>query len=203
MTALRISGLLLPPGRGSTAIAAFLLEKLPACTHQRRQLGSRARPIATTQQLDVIAIVGKMEPYGTGSTLRRYGSTSCFRQALLEATQRGVCSQWAAGEMLIAVDRWSQLKVRRSNSGQGKLVSPQAPSACSITSITTPCPRSLHLASRPRTSGSPCTSSSRQSQAASQPAPQIQHWLSRWPEWFIAMGRWEGGRVRTVAGRWG
>lgn len=174
MTALRISGLLLPPGRGSTAIAAFLLEKLPACTHQRRQLGSRARPIATTQQLDVIAIVGKMEPYGTGSTLRRYGSTSCFRQALLEATQRGVCSQWAAGEMLIAVDRWSQLKVR-----------------------------SLHLASRPRTSGSPCTSSSRQSQAASQPAPQIQHWLSRWPEWFIAMGRWEGGRVRTVAGRWG
>lgn len=51
--------------------------------------------------------------HGTGSTLRRYGSTSCFRQALLEATQKGVYSQWAAGEMLIAVDRWSQLKVRR------------------------------------------------------------------------------------------
>lgn len=60
--ALRISGLLLPPGLGSTAIAAFLLEKLPACTHQRRQLGSRARSIATTQHLDIIAMVGKVGP---------------------------------------------------------------------------------------------------------------------------------------------
>lgn len=50
---------------------------------------------------------------GTGSTLRSLGSTSCFRQALLEATQRGVCSQWATGEMLITLDSWSQLKVRR------------------------------------------------------------------------------------------
>lgn len=51
--------------------------------------------------------------HGTGSTLRIHGSTSCFQRACLEATQRGVCSQWTAGEMLITLDGWSQLKVRR------------------------------------------------------------------------------------------